>query len=235
MIEFRFGIFNNTTFEYVNGTRDFLSMIAQGQMPGFGAQFYNVSKARIYGAEISTNGVYTFNPNTSLTYNLGYVFIEPEDTDYKNKNEEEATFNDPMRMKEKSNTSKYLKYRQKHTVKAVFDFQWKRLTLGTNIMWKSKTLAVDYLMVDEREKDQPEIMDYVRDILYGNVEGQTLNSYWMKNNTPYCVVDLRAGVKITKEVAFQFMINNLFNKEYSTRPMLVSAPRTFVMQLNVNF
>ena len=28
------------------------------------------------------------------------------------KNEEEATYDDPMQMKEKSNTSKYLKYRQ---------------------------------------------------------------------------------------------------------------------------
>ena len=64
-------------------------------------------------------------------------------------------------MKEKSNTSKYLKYRQKHTVKAILDFQWKRLTLGTNIVWKSKTLAVDYLMVDERTKEQPEIMDFI--------------------------------------------------------------------------
>ena len=235
MIEFRFGIFNNTTFQYINGVRDLLSMITQGQMPGFGAQFYNVSKARIYGAEVSTNGVYTFNPNTTLSYNLGYVFIEPEDADYKKKNEEEATYDDPMQMKEKSNTSKYLKYRQKHTVKAILDFQWKRLTLGTNIVWKSKTLAVDYLMVDERTKEQPEIMDYVRDILFGNVNGQTLHSYWAKNNTPYCVVDLRAGVKIMKGLSFQFMVNNLFNKEYSTRPMLVSAPRTYVMQLSANF
>ena len=235
MIEFRFGIFNNTTFDYVNGTRDFLNMVSQGQMPGFGAQFYNVSKARIYGAEISTNGVYTFNPNTTLTYNLGYVFIEPEDVDYKRKNAEEALLDDPMRMKEKSNTSKYLKYRQKHTVKAVLDFQWKRLSVGTNIAWKSKTLAVDYLMVDEREKSQPELMDYIRYVLYGNSGGETLTSYWMDHNTPYCVVDLRAGVKITKETSVQFMVNNLFNKEYTTRPMLVSPPRTFVMQLNVNF
>ena len=86
-----------------------------------------------------------------------------------------------------------------------------------------------------RTKEQPEIMDYVRDILFGNVNGQTLHSYWAKNNTPYCVVDLRAGVKIMKGLSFQFMVNNLFNKEYSTRPMLVSAPRTYVMQLSANF
>ena len=49
------------------------------------------------------------------------------------------------------------------------------------------------------------------------------------------MVDLRAGVKIMKGLSFQFMVNNLFNKEYSTRPMLVSAPRTYVMQLSANF
>ena len=39
-------------------------------------------------------------------------------------------------------------------------------------------LAVDYLMVDEREKDQPDVMEYIRQFLYGNIGGETLNSYW---------------------------------------------------------
>ena len=143
--------------------------------------------------------------------------------------------NDPLRAKEKSNDSKYLKYRQKHTVKGVVDFEWKRLNLGLNVTWKSKMLAVDYLMVDEREKDQPDVMEYIRQFLYGNIGGETLNSYWKEKNTDYCVVDLRAGVKITKDILFQFSVNNLFNKEYCTRPMLVCAPRTYVMQLNMSF
>ena len=235
MIEFRFGFFDPNSYAYANSTQEILGIIAKGQMPGIGAQFYNVSKARIYGAEISTNGFYNFNPDTKLSYNLGYVFIEPEDIDYKEKNEIEAQYNDPLRAKEKSNDSKYLKYRQKHTVKGVLDLQWKRLNLGMNVTWKSKMLAVDYLMVDEREKEQPDAMEYIRQLLYGNIGGETLNTYWKEKNTDYCVVDLRAGVKITKDVSFQFMINNLFNKEYCTRPMLVSAPRTYVMQLNMTF
>ena len=47
--------------------------------------------------------------------------------------------------------------------------------------------------------------------------------------------DMRLGVKATKEVAFQFMVNNLLNKEYSYRPMAVSAPRTFVVKMDVTF
>ena len=56
-----------------------------------------------------------------------------------------------------------------------------------------------------------------------------------KHNTDYATVDIRFGVKATKEVAFQFMINNLLNKEYSYRPMAVGAPRTFVVRWTLHF
>jgi len=46
---------------------------------------------------------------------------------------------------------------------------------------------------------------------------------------------MRLGVKATKEVAFQFMVNNLLNKEYSYRPMAVAAPRTFVVKMDITF
>ena len=116
MIEFRFGLFDNGENAMLNSMNDVLKMIMAQNSLGIGAQFYNVSKARIYGTEISTTGVYAFHPNALLTYNLGYVFIQPEDADYKEKNAREANYTDPLQMKEKSNTSRYLKYRQKHTV-----------------------------------------------------------------------------------------------------------------------
>ena len=73
-------------------------------------------------------------------------------------------------------------------------------------------------MLDERSKSEPDLLDYVRGILFGSSNGETLASYWKKHNTDYATVDMRFGVKATKEVAFQFMINNLLNKEYSYRP-----------------
>lgn len=236
MIEFRFGIFDNTTNTYINSIADALRMISNGHMPGIGAQFYNVSKARIYGAELSTQGIYTFNPGAKLSYHLGYVFIQPEDADYRAKNALEETYTDPLQMKEKSNTSRYLKYRQKHTVKGTLDFEWKRIHAGVNVTWKSKTLAVDYIMVDERPKIKPQLMDHLRNILFGKTkEGETLATYWADKNTDYFVLDLRMGVRVTKEVRFNFLVNNLFNKEYCVRPMAVSAPRTFSVQLNLGF
>ena len=96
-------------------------------------------------------------------------------------------------------------------------------------------LAVDYIMLDERAKAQRDLLDYVRGILFGYSDGETLTTYWKKHNTAYTTVDMRLGVKATKEVAFQFMINNLLNKEYSYRPMAVGAPRTFVVKMDVTF
>lgn len=235
MIEFQFGLFNNADNTMINSIGDAVQMLLDQKGFGIGAQFHNVSKAQIYGMEINTNGVYNFNKNTKLFYNLGYTYTEPRDADYQERNAVEGLYTDPLQMKEKSNIGKYLKYRPKHSVKATVDFQWKRINVGANFAWKSKILAVDYLMMDERPKTQKDLMDYVRLIAFGESKGETLATYWDKHNTPYATVDFRFGVKATKEVAFQFMVNNLFNKEYSYRPMAVAAPRTFVLKMDVTF
>ena len=235
MVEFQFGLFNNANNTMINSIGDVFQMLTDGKGFGIGAQFHNVSKAQIYGVEISTNGVYNFNKNTKLFYNLGYVYTEPRDADYQERNAVEGLYTDPLQMKEKSNMGKYLKYRPKHSFKTTVDFQWKRINVGANVAWKSKILAVDYLMLDERSKTQNDLMDYVRGILFGYSKGETLATYWKKHNTDYATVDFRFGVKATKEVAFQFMVNNLFNKEYSYRPMAVAAPRTFVLKMDVTF
>ncbi len=231
MIEFNIGLFNtNPPYDYVSNLKQVVDMILNGNMPGIGAQFFNVDKARIYGVDLSLTGICEINPHTQLTYNIGYVYTEPEDVNYKKRNAIEDAYTDPLQMKQKSNNSKYLKYRQKHSVKGVFDLQWKRLTLGTNLGWKSKTLAVDYFLADERPKAKPEIMDYVRYLMFGDLKG-----YWEKMNNGYFVMDVRAGVQVTNNVRFQFSVNNLLNEEYSIRPMDVSAPRTFIMQANLTF
>ncbi len=230
MIEFNIGLFNNDTYEYVDNLLQVVTMLTKGQTPGIGAQFANVSDARIYGIDLSVMGLCEINPTTKLTYNFGYVYTEPEDMNYKDVNAKEAAYTDPLQFKSKSNNSKYLKYRQQHSLKGVFDLDWKRISIGTNLVWRSKTLAVDYFMVDERPKTEPDIMDYVRNLLFGD-----LHDYWQDHNKGAFIMDLRAGVKVTDKLRFQFNINNLLNTEYTFRPMDVSAPRSFVMQITAKF
>lgn len=139
-------------------------------------------------------------------------------------------------MHEKSNNSKYLKYRPKHSFKTTLDFNYKRISVGTNLSYKSKTQAVDYIFLDERVKEAPEIMDYVRSLLLGTEkDGYNMAKYWADHNKGYFLMDLRLGVKVTDNVNFQFLVNNLLNEEYSYRPMAVGAPRTFITKIGLTF
>ena len=247
MIEYQFGLFRNSDFTMINSINDVIDegkqMIENIKQTkslnnagiGIGAQFVNVGHARIYGAEVSTNGKVDINKDMNLMYTIGYTFTEPEDLDNKQRIEEEKTYTDPLQMKNKSNDSKYLKYRNKHSFKATIDYNYKWLSLGVNMMYRSKMLAVDYLMVDEREKAEPDLMDYARKFIFGYEDGVSLHDYWMDHNKGVFTMDLRATVRFKEYAEVQFLVNNLLNTEYSFRPMALAAPRTFVCRLNLKF
>ena len=138
-------------------------------------------------------------------------------------------------MKNKSNDSKYLKYRNKHSFKTTIDYTYKWFSIGVNMSYRSKILAVDYLMVDERVKEQKDLMDYARMFIFGYEDGLSLHDYWMANNKGVFTMDLRCSVRFKEHVEVQFLINNLLNAEYSYRPMAVAPPRTFVCRMNLTF
>ncbi len=247
MIEYQFGLFRNSDFSMVNSMTDVLDeaekMINDFKETksfknagiGIGAQFVNVSHARIYGAEVSTAGKVDIQKDMGLRYSIGYTFTEPEDLDNASRIEKEKTYTDPLQMKNKSNDTKYLKYRNRHSFKTTIDYNYKWLSLGVNMMYRSKMLAVDYLMVDEREKAQEDLMDYARKFIFGYEDGVSLHDYWMAHNTGVFTMDLRASVRFKEHVEFQFLVNNLLNTEYSFRPMALAPPRSFVCRVNLTF
>ena len=247
MIEYQFGLFRNSDFSMVNSMTDVLDeaekMINDFKETksfknagiGIGAQFVNVSHARIYGAEVSTAGKVDIQKDMGLRYSIGYTFTEPEDLDNASRIEKEKTYTDPLQMKNKSNDTKYLKYRNRHSFKTTIDYNYKWLSLGVNMMYRSKMLAVDYLMVDEREKAQEDLMDYARKFIFGYEDGVSLHDYWMAHNTGVFTMDLRASVRFKEHVEFQFLVNNLLNTEYSFRPMALAPPRSFVCRMNLTF
>ena len=81
MIEFQFGLFNNGNNKMINSISDAVEMLLGQGGFGIGAQFHNVSKARIYGMEVSTNGVYNFNKNMKLYYNLYRSFADEREVE----------------------------------------------------------------------------------------------------------------------------------------------------------
>ena len=121
----------------------------------------NVGHARIYGVEVSTAGKVDIKKDMNLTYGIGYTFIEPEDLDNAKRIEEEKTYTDPLQMKNKSNDSKYLKYRNKHSFKASIDYTYKWFSIGTNLSYRSKVLAVDSV----RFKEHVEVQFLINNLL----------------------------------------------------------------------
>jgi len=246
MIEYQFGIFRNSDFSMVNSIYDVIDELQvmldgiketkslSGAGLGIGAQFVNVNHARIYGAEVSTIGKVDIQKDMALNYSIGYTFTEPEDMDNNERIEREKTYTDPLQMKNKSNDSKYLKYRNHHSFKTTIDYNYKWFSLGLNMSYRSKILAVDYIMVDERAKEQEDLMDYARKFIFGYEDGLSLHDYWMDHNTGVFTMDVRCAVRFREHVELQFMVNNLLNTEHSYRPMALAAPRTFVCRMNIN-
>ena len=46
------------------------------------------------------------------------------------------------------------------------------------------------------------------------------------------IIDARLGYQLNNLVRFGFVINNLLNREYMTRPATMMSPRTFALQIN---
>ena len=47
------------------------------------------------------------------------------------------------------------------------------------------------------------------------------------------IIDLRGGYQLTKIIRLGFVINNLMNVEYMSRPADMKSPRTFAVQCNL--
>ena len=58
-----------------------------------------------------------------------------------------------------------------------------------------------------------------------------INSARKKFKNGDLVIDLRAGYQITETARLGFIVNNLLNREYMSRPADMMPPRTIAMQL----
>ena len=58
-----------------------------------------------------------------------------------------------------------------------------------------------------------------------------LKEYRIENNTGSLVFDARIGYQWKKKYRVNFVVNNMLNEEYSSRPGDIQAPRQFILQL----
>ena len=220
MTEFTFGIYNPLTGESLssNGILDteaYNELIAQGivlsQLVGFRAT--NAEKARITGLEFSFNSQGKIG-EVELTSLLGYTYMNPislnQDPTYR------ISFSD--------STSNMLKYRFKHLIKLDIQASYKKFSLGISLRYNSFMKNIDLMF------EEPILTDAGQQFILPG-----LKEYRKNNSRGALVFDSRFIYHITKEMKLNFIVNNLFNAEYVSRPADLQAPRNFLLQLQYAF
>ena len=230
MMEFSFGIFDPTTSTRLDASdpeygATLGNLFNQGytinDMFGFAAQ--NSESARIIGAEFSFNSQGKIG-EVELTSLIGYTYMVPNTLnadsayvhtfstyDY-NEATSSATYN-PM-----------LKYRFNHLIKADVEATWKSISFGLSVRYNSYMENIDAVFEENLTTSGDPLY-----ILPG------LDQYRELNNKGLAVVDARFGYEIKEHYRIGFMVNNVFNTEYVSRPGDVQAPRSFILQLQLKF
>ena len=189
-----------------------------GKWLGFRAE--NAEKARISGLEFSFSSEGKIG-NVELQSLIGYTYMNPislnSDSIYR------STFSD-------SGTT-LLKYRFKHLAKADVQATWKDFSLGFSMRYNSVMSNIDAAFEDGLSyKGYPIIVDGKQvEILPG------LKKYRQEHNQGSLVFDARIGYEFKEHYRLGFMINNVLNAEYSSRPGDIQPPRTYMIQIQMKF
>ena len=174
---------------------------------GFKAK--NAERARITGVEISFNSSGKIGPIEVVTL-LGYTYMKPVSLN-----------NDPNYVLMSSDTTtNMLKYRFNHLAKADVELNYKKYSLGFSMRYNSFMRNIDRVFLEDLNPTADELF-----VLPG------LSDYRQRFNGGNLVFDARIGYTLLDKIKLNFIVNNLFNTEYTSRPADIQAPRTFMLQL----
>jgi len=218
MMEFMFGFYDLDGSDISDA-----ELVAVVQANGFGvlanylgARSTNIQNANIPGFEASIVGQGDIG-DFSLSVLAGYTFINPTpinpDSAYL------STFSDP--------DSQMLKYRNKHMAKIDFQVDYKKVAIGTSVRYTSFMENVDKAFTEP-----------LPGVVINGAPVEILPGYGTYRNarrTGDIVCDARLSFGITKTSRLSFLINNVFNREYSNRPGNVLHPRTVICQYALKF
>lgn len=169
---------------------------------GFRAE--NAESAQISGLDLSLSGEGDIG-EVNVTTLMGYTYMNPvtrnRDSVYL------TSFSD--------SSSTMLKYRFRHMAKADIQATWKGFSLGASMRMNSFMTNIDATFEDGILGQQ---------ILPG------LKQYRKDNNGPTYVFDARIGYEFLGHYRLGFIVSNVFNTEYMSRPGDVQPPRTFIVQ-----
>ena len=212
MMEFSFGPWGDPTTD---------------ELFGIGFKSINVGKTQISGIELSLNGQGKITKDFSINFMGGYSYMHsisltPDET-YALLEREiliDGEVLNSLTYKNNSSDPSVLKYRYKHIAKIDVEMIYKGISLGGGFRYNDFMRNIDKIFTEEWIGGDN-----------GMIPG--INKAREKFKDGDLVIDLRAGCQMTKTARLGFIVNNLLNREYMSRPANMMPPRTFAMQLSL--
>lgn len=199
----------------------------------YGFKFFNTGPARITGVDLSIGGEGKMGKQVKYTLLFNYAYTNPKVLDTGFVFTETATKAYTYNNTSSDTSGRIMKYRIEHILKADLDFIiYDMFTVGFSSQFYSLMKNVDKFFYE---------LDRYSSIAPRNVRNSAypfpfdgLETYRQTHDKGTWVFGLRAGVEISN-VKFSVIVSNLFNKEYSLRPMCPEPPRITTLQLVYKF
>ena len=186
---------------------------------GFKSQ--NVGRARINGIDVSITGAGKMGP-INITTLMGYTYINPINPNFNSSRDTLGSLP----------TSNLLKYRNRHLVKGDIQLDYKKISIGWSVRYYSFMENIDRRFVQSIYHEYNDAGTNF-DAIDATYILPGLPAYREKHKNGDWIHDFRASCQVTKELKMSFIVNNIFNREYTLRPGDVRPPRMFMIQLMV--
>ena len=190
-----------------------------------GFQSQNVGNTQILGVETNLTGEGKLFNKFPTTLLLGYTFINPKYINF----DPEIEGKQGVAVDENGDPYNILKYRFRHTFTAQWDINLKGFDFGLSGQYFSFMENIDNIFT----VFIPGLTEYREERLREDIEGKKPQS-WYKGDF---IADIRAGYTFTTANNDRFkisvLVKNVANREYSLRPALIEAPRSYSLRLDI--
>jgi outer membrane receptor for ferrienterochelin and colicin len=187
----------------------------------FGYKFININNTLVAGVEVGAN----LNGQIGkLPFRLwaGYTYTYPGDLDSIQINDESylENFFNAFIINDGTETNSMLTYRSTHVARLDIEWYWKPLTFGFSTIMDGYMHKIDPLLEGDSKWSE-----FIRllggDILPGVIDYRAANP---GNNWSF---DAKLAYKVSDKHQLHFIVNNILNTTYATRPGRINPLRGF--------
>lgn len=218
-------------YQLYHNTIEYLFGVWDPNVSIIGFKFLNTGDSRVRGIDISlAASTPETNKRFGVTALLGYTYIDPvtltPDYVYAHDKSLGGTGQDLSYKTSSMDTSNnVLKYRFQHMGKADVEFKVYKFGIGMSCRYYSRMQNIDRAFNDI-EVLTANTAPYLYSIKATN--------YW-RSHWGFSIFDARLNYKINDKQRIALICANIFNVDYSLRPLKTEAPRTTSIQYVLSF